>query len=168
MALQKFVSGIGMVDMSPEEEAVHVAQQAADSAPRLSLAEAQRQLVALLDSVTRPVLDAYPLAERLSWDAKEAEAKAAQWAGDPVQDDYPLLRGEIAAERGGAADDITSPDILDKAASVLAKAESWRSLVSAISGLRQRTAMRLDAAEDDAERVGIINEVTLVARALTG
>jgi len=117
-----------------------------------SLEAAKAELMAMIEAATAPILDAYPRAERLSWDAKEAEAAGFMNAELPVVSDYPLLRGECAAEETIAAGDVTLPMLADKAEAVLWMASQWRDLISFLSGLRKRTEAAIDLAEEDAGR----------------
>lgn len=122
----------------------------------LSAGAAKVQLLAMIDAATRPILDAYPPAERLSWDAKEIAAAAFMVAAEPVLADYGLLRGEVAAELAIAAGDVTLEQLATKAEAVLWMASQWRALVSTLSGLRKRYEAAIDAAEDDAGRRAVI------------
>jgi hypothetical protein len=114
---------------SPDPQIIVTAEQREAEQVAASLT----RLRALLDAATRPILDGYPEAERLSWPAKETEALAV------------LTPAEIAA----------------KAALVLAKAATWRALVSAISGIRQRAEAALAGATNDTDREAVLGEVAV-------
>lgn len=122
--------------------------------PTMTAAAAKAVLIAMLDQATRPILDAYPPAERLSWDAKEAEAAAFMAEVDPELQgyEYGLLRGEVAAELGITPVDVTVQQLGAKAEAVLWMAGQWRDLISALSGLRKRYEDDIYSAEDDAGR----------------
>lgn len=125
--------------------------------PAISGPIAKALLVTMLDKATRPILDAYPPAERLAWDAKEAEAVAFIAALEPAPADYPLLRGEVAAELAIAAGAVTIEQLAAKVEAVLWMASQWRALVSTLSGLRARTMVDIEAAEDDAGRRAVLD-----------
>jgi hypothetical protein len=135
-------------------------QFSASAAP--SASEAKEQLKALLEAATAPILDAYPPAEQLSWDAKEIEAAAFTTAAaaaavdgtapTPLPADYPMLRGEVAAEMMIAAVDVTIEQLADKVEAVLWMASQWRALISALSGIRKRAETAIEVAEDRAGR----------------
>lgn len=125
---------------------------ASNPAPKLTATEARSALIGMIDKATRPILDAYPPAERLSWDAKEQEAKAVLAVAEPEPADYPLLSGELSAELSIAVGDVSSADIAIKAASVMAKAAAWRATSSALAGIRRRGEAAIAAATDDAGR----------------
>jgi hypothetical protein len=95
----------------------------------------------MLDAATRPILDTYPEAERLSWAAKEVEAQF-------LHDGAPLLTAEIAAQEGIPIEDVTDEQRLAKAKVVLAKASTWRALIAKVSGLRQRYEPLLAKSKD--------------------
>lgn len=98
------------------------------------------RLYKMLDAATRPILTAYPEAERLSWSAKEVEALDPRHA--------PLLTAEIAAQEGIPIEDVTDEQRLAKAKVVLAKASTWRALIAKVSGLRQRYEQGLAKSKD--------------------
>lgn len=148
---------------TPEVVEAYRAQLAAAVAPEpLSLDGARQQLIAMLDRATRPILDAYPDAERLSWAAKEAEAAAVLAAAEPAPALAPLLAGELAAQ---FAQTPTAPQLTERASTVLAKAAAWRTLISAVSGLRQRFETELEAAPDDDARRAVL---TAAGAAISG
>lgn len=121
--------------------------------PPYTAADALAELHAALDAATRPILAAYPEAERLSWPAKEIEADAVLASDVLDLGDAPLLVAEIAAQQAIAPEAVTAQQLTAKATAVLAKAAAWRALISAISGLRQRyEALIADAPDDDARR----------------
>lgn len=127
----------------------------------LALAELHR----LLAAATAPILAAYPEAERLAWDAKEAEAAGFMADPEPAPATYPLLRGEVAAELGIAPGAVSVEQIATKAEAVLWLASQWRSLVSRLSGVRKRAAAAIAVAENDAGRRAAVLEV---AAAISG
>lgn len=120
--------------------------------------EARAQLRELLDGATASILAAYPEAERLAWDAKETEAAAFMADLDPVPQSYPLLRGEVAAERGLEASAVTLDQLATKAEAVLWRASQWRSLVSRLSGVRKRATAAIAEAGSDQDRRAAVEE----------
>lgn len=122
----------------------------------ITAAEAVAQVLSMIEGTTRPILGAYPQAERLSWDAKEAEAVSFMAAAAPVVSGYPLLRGEVAAELEIAPGEVTLIQLADKVEAVLWMASQWRALVSFLSGLRKRTEVDIYAAADDAGRRAVV------------
>lgn len=114
-------------------------QPAADPA-RLqeARADAEARLVQAIEAASLALTGAVPLAEKLSWTAKEEAARALKGGtADPAQ--RALLEGE-AAVTGEAVDDL--------AARILRNAESWRLAIAWLSGLRRRTLGAVTAADD--------------------
>jgi hypothetical protein len=139
---------------SPDPQIIVTAEQREAEQVAASLT----RLRALLDAATRPILDGYPEAERLSWPAKETEALAV--LADETAE-APLLVAEIAAQQAVAPATVTPAEIAAKAALVLAKAATWRALVSAISGIRQRAEAALAGATNDTDREAVLGEVAV-------
>jgi hypothetical protein len=77
-----------------------------------------------------------PTDERLSWDAKLAEAKA--YVADPASP-TPMLSVEVA---------LTGETVADLAATVVAKGEEYATYAAQIAGLRRATEAALRAATD--------------------
>ena len=149
---------------TPEVVEAYREQLTAAIAPEpLSLDGARQQLIGMLDRATRPILDAYPDAERLSWDAKEAEAATVLAAAEPMPALAPLLAGELAAQFGQAP---TAGQLTGRATTVIAKAAAWRTLISAVSGLRQRFETELEAAPDDNARRAVLTAAEAAIGAL--
>lgn len=116
-----------------------------------ALTDAKSQLRSMLDEATRPILDAYPAAERLSWDAKEEEARTVLDGGNA--EGASLLAGELAAQTGKAP---TAKQLATRAGVVIEKADEWRRLVGTIAGLRQKFEAALDAAKDEDARRAVL------------
>jgi len=136
--------------------------------PGPSISEAKAELKAMIEAATAPILDAYPRAERLSWDAKEADAAAFMAAEDPEPWQFDLLRSEIAAEMAIVVGDVTLEQLTAKAEAVLWMASQFRALVSFLSGLRKRTEAAIDAAEDDAGRRAAVEAARAAIGGLAG
>lgn len=130
--------------------------------------EARARLLIMLDAAARPILAAYPEAERLSWPAKEAEAAAVLAADVLDLDAAPLLLAEIAAQQAIAPAAVTAEQLATKAATVLAKAAAWRALISAVSGLRQRYEAAIAGAEDDPARRDVLAAAAAETMGLAG
>ncbi len=137
-------------DATPEEEAAILATQAAAAAvPKYPDADAAKSamvewITAFTASVTGPV----PIDERLSWDAKEAAARAyiaqtADAAQTAMIEDEAAITQEVPAEL---------------AAIIIAKADVFRAIAAKVAGLRRKTVTAIDAVTDPA-----IYEVVLVA-----
>jgi hypothetical protein len=84
------------------------------------------------------ILDAYPEAERLTWDKQEDEARA--WIADDTTA-TPYLDG-LAAARGIA--------LAEVAARVIEKSDAFMAASSAATGKRQRLIEAIEAAPDAA------------------
>ena len=134
----------------------------------LSVAGAKAQLRAMIEAATAPILDAYPTAEQLSWDAKETEATAFMAAPEPEIAMCPLLVGEISAELGIAAVAVSLEQLAAKAEAVLWMASQFRALVSFLSGLRKRTETAIDAASDASGRRAAVDAARVSIVAVTG
>lgn len=86
------------------------------------------------NTITGPV----PLNEKLSWDAKEAAAKA-------------IIAGTATAEQQSLLDDeaaLTSEVTADLASIVVAKAAVYRQVVSRVAGLRRALTAQIEAETD--------------------
>lgn len=86
------------------------------------------------DNITGPV----PLNEKLSWDAKEAAAKAII-AGNATAEQQQLLDDEAA---------LTSEATADLANIIVAKAAFYRQVVSRVAGLRRALTAQIEAETD--------------------
>lgn len=118
----------------------------------LSVAEAKGQIITSIDGATASIIDAYPVAERLGWDAKAAEAAAVLAAGaGATLAMAPLLTAECVAEYGAADDATRLTQLATKAQTVLDKAAAWGQLMATLSGLRGKAFVAIDAAGNDAE-----------------
>ncbi len=138
----------GHYEIEPEPEAA--------PEPPFTAAVARAALIRLIEGATQPILNAYPAAERLSWDAKEAEAKAFMEAAEPVLWHYAMLRDEVASELAIDAGDVTAQQLAGKAEAVLWMAAQWRALISALSGIRKRVETDIYSATDDAARRAVV------------
>jgi hypothetical protein len=86
------------------------------------------------EGITGPV----PLDEKLSWDAKEAAAKAVI-AGTATAEQQSLLDDEAA---------LTSETTTDLANTIVAKATVYRQVVSRVAGLRRVLTTQIEAETD--------------------
>ncbi len=103
--------------------------------------EALAALTSYVDEFAASVTGKVPIDEKLSWAAKEV---AAQAVSDGVQtaDQLKLLKDEA---------DLTGETPQALAATVLAKASVYRSVVSRIAGLRRVTTTAIEAADRNAD-----------------
>jgi hypothetical protein len=151
---------------TPEHDAWMAVVTARDAAyrqaplvPDPALAEAKgRALLAVLafaDEMGTQLLAGYPAAERASWDAKLAEARAIV-AGeiDPLK--FPVVAAEIG---------VTGANATDVAAIVLAKAGMFQQAAGLISGLRQATIAGVDAAQTLGEIAAVLDGAKAQAEA---
>lgn len=118
--------------------------------PPLTPADAKATIIAAIDAATAALLAPYPVSERMSFDAKAAEARAVL-AADPEAFEFslaPLLGAECGTQLGEADDATRRTQIIAKATLVHAKAVAWGALAARHSGLRQRAFAAIDAAED--------------------
>lgn len=81
------------------------AEELAIVPPSIDAPRARSAVIAAIDRATAAILDAYPRAERLGWDAKANEARAVLDGGESATLELaPLLVAECAAEHGEADD----------------------------------------------------------------
>jgi hypothetical protein len=112
---------------------------------------AKARIVAAINEATTTIINAYPAAERLGWDAKAAEASAVLAAGaGATLAMAPLLSAECAAEYGEADDATRLNQLIAKAQTVRDKAVAWGQLMAILSGIRQRAFAAVDQARDAA------------------
>jgi hypothetical protein len=114
--------------------------QMVTTADRLAAATraAEAQLAAAIEAAILARTGTLPPSEPLSWTAKEDAARA--WlAGAAEAGQRALLESEAA---------MTGEPLDTLAGHILAKAEAWRQTIGRLSGLRRRTAARLQAAPD--------------------
>jgi hypothetical protein len=94
-------------------------------------------IAAFTASVTGPV----PIDERLSWDAKEAAARAyVATTADTLQ--AAMIEGEAA---------VTGEDPATLAAIIIVKADAFRAIAAKVAGLRRKTVTTIDAVKDPAD-----------------
>ncbi len=100
-------------------------------------ASAKRAMLAWIDNLTGIFTADTPIDERLSWDAKEAAARA--WlAGTASVEQIALLDAECA---------ITGETRDNLALLILANADLFRAVIGSVSGVRRTTSDAIDAAE---------------------
>lgn len=100
-------------------------------------ATAEAQIIALIDAATAAITGPIPLAEKLSWDAKERAARAfvAKAADDA---DLALLEGEAS---------VTGEDVAVLAPKIIRNADAYRLAAARLAGLRRLTIAALRAAD---------------------
>lgn len=124
-----------------------VSQAALDAAiaawvppPRLTdAAQAKAELSAGIDAILKAVVGDVPEHEKLSWPVKEAAARRVL-AEQSFEADRAMLSVEMAA--------LGQSDLTAVARRIVAKADVWRALVAAASGIRQTAEKEIDAAAD--------------------
>lgn len=118
---------------------------------------AKARMVAAINEATTTIINAYPAAERLGWDAKAAEAAAVLAAGaGATLAIAPLLAAECVAEYGAADDATRLTQLATKAQTVLDKAAAWGQLMAKLSGLRGKAFAAIDAAKSVTELDGAL------------
>lgn len=119
----------------------------------LALAEAQgaarAALLARIEAVTAGITGAVPLAEMLSWAAKEAAARACAGAGATAEQ-AALITGEAA---------VTGEDPAALVARIIAKADAYRGVIAALTGLRRRGIGAIAAAESPAALAAVMQAI---------
>src|SRR5690606_33507719 len=134
---------------TPDPAKIITAAAKAEAKAAEEKAAAKATVKAAIDTAAASILDAYPLAERMGWDAKAAEASAVLSAGESATLDMaPLLVAECAAEMGVALDEDRLVQLIAKASAVAAKATAWGELMATLSGIRGKAYAAIDAAED--------------------
>lgn len=107
---------------------------------RAARAAAEARLLERIATVAEGLTGPAPLAEKLSWSAKE-EAARAHAAGTAGPEQRALLDGEAA---------LTGENPADLAARILRNADAWRQAVAWLSGLRRSTLAAMARAADPA------------------
>ena len=122
-----FDRGTGTWRPDPAEERARLAR---------ARAEAQAEVIALIDARAETITGGVPLVERLSWGPKEAAARALL-AGTPGPQDQAMIAAE-ARLRGEA------PQVL--ARRIVARADQWRALAAELAAHRHAAAEAIDRA----------------------
>lgn len=104
---------------------------------------AEAQIIALIDAATAAITGPVPLAEKLSWDAKERAARAFV-AGRADDADMALLQGEA---------NVTGETVEKLAPKILANSDAYREAAARLAGLRRITVSAVRRAES-VEAVG--------------
>lgn len=99
---------------------------------------AKAALVDWVDEFTAGVTGPVPKDEKLSWDAKEAAAKA-HLAGTADAEQTALLQGEA---------DLTGESLNDLSTAIITKATTFRAVVGKVAGLRRAMTTAIDAESD--------------------
>lgn len=98
-------------------------------------AEADVRLAALIEQATGSLSQGIPLAEQLTWAAKEAAAQAVL-AGSALPVQEALLKDEA---------ELSGETVIELAALILSHAESYRTEVARYAGLRRQASAALAA-----------------------
>ena len=117
--------------------------------------DARKAVLAFADKIASRLTDGYPDAERASWVAKQAEARAIV-AGEADPAAYPVIAAEIA---------LTGRDAAELAPVILAKASVYERAAGMISGLRQATLAAVDAAVSAEEIAAVLASAKAQAEA---
>ena len=130
-----------MADWFPAENACPGWQLNGDELvpPRavLTPSQAQSAVLAAISAVEEALTSGVPLAEKLSWTAKE-QAALAVYAGTETEADTALLAGEAS---------ITGETVTELAARIIAAAEAYRFAASRLAGIRRAAEKAIAAAE---------------------
>jgi hypothetical protein len=110
--------------------------------PRLTdAAQAKAELAAGIDAILKAVVGEVPEHEKLSWPVKEAAARRVLADGTAALfEDRAMLATEMQL--------LGQSDIDAVARRIVAKADQWRALVAAASGIRQAAEKEIEAAAD--------------------
>jgi|GEM_PF-1091947 len=125
--------------------------------PKYQSADAAKAaMVQWANNFTAAVTGPVPIDERLSWDAKEAAARAyiAETA-DTAQ--TAMIETEAAITEEGPA---------SLAAIIIAKADTFRAVVARVAGLRRKTIAAIDAVVDPADYETVLLSAKAEAEAL--
>ncbi len=112
------------------------------SARRLAEARAtaMAQILEAIHGVTEAMTGPVPLAEKLSWSAKEAAARATM-EGRATKAEAAMIEGEAA---------MTGESSVDLIGRILKNADAYRAAMAQLSGLRRAAEAAIDAAGDPA------------------
>lgn len=156
--MQKYISGVGVVGLTPEEEAAVRAEWAENdpSTPERMAASKLTEINIACDAAMAKVSAGYPESEVLTWGKQEQEARA--WAANNAEP-MPFVSA-LATERGIAASDL--------AGRIVAKADLYAAASAAIVGQRQRledqiVAILADELMADADKSAAIELIAWVA-----
>ncbi|MCC6306572.1 MAG: hypothetical protein IT545_15445 [Rhodobacteraceae bacterium] len=109
-------------------------------------AAAAAGLVGAIEAAAEAATGRVPLAERLSWPAKEAAARAIL-AGAATAADLGLIAAEAA---------VTGEVPGDLALRIVGRAEALRTIAARLAGLRRRTLAEIGAAATAAAAAGVL------------
>ena len=116
--------------------------------PAYATADAAKvAIVAWFDKFTEGVTGVIPKDEKLSWDAKEASAKA-HIAGTADAEQTALLQSEA---------DLTGETLTELSNIIITKAATFRTVVGKVAGLRRAMMTSIDAESDPYEYEIILN-----------
>jgi phage FluMu protein gp41 len=135
--MKKMVNGV-LMDMTEDEIAAHSARMPSD-ADTLAQAKvaAGAALIAWSNAVTAAITGPVPLAEMLSWSAKETAARAMLNASASDAD----------AAMIGAEAAVTRADPLELSQRIIANADAYRQAIAALTGLRLQALKAIAAAD---------------------
>jgi len=109
---------------------------------------ARAAMLGFINDLTKTITDQYPAAEVSAWPSK-AEAARAVIAGTAREDQTSMISAEAA---------LVGSTTEEQAAAIVAKAENYESIVSKVSGLRQKTEALIVASTTSQEREAVLGE----------
>ena len=109
---------------------------------------ARAAMLGFINDLTKTITDQYPAAEVAAWPSK-AEAARAVIAGTAREDQTSMISAEAA---------LVGSTTEEQAAAIVAKAENYESIVSKVSGLRQKTEALIVASTTSQEREAVLGE----------
>lgn len=107
----------------------------------LNAAAANAAMVAWLDGFTAAVTGPIPIDERLSWDAKEAAARAC------IAETADVAQTALIEEEAAVAEE----DPADLAALIITRADTFRAVIAKLAGLRRKTMAAIDAVSEPSD-----------------
>lgn len=110
--------------------------------------DARAAMLGFINDLTKTITDQYPAAEVSAWPSK-AEAARAVIAGTAREDQTSMISAEAA---------LVGSTTEEQAAAIVAKAENYESIVSKVSGLRQKTEALIVASTTSQEREAVLGE----------
>lgn len=110
------------------------------SALAAAKAQANARVITLIEAATATITGPVPLAEMLSWTAKEEAARRLLTYPEDVTD------AGIEAILGGEAA-LTGETIGQLAIKIIANADAYRTIIAVLAGLRRKTSAAIDTAQ---------------------
>ena len=125
-----------------------------DPPPRFPNADAAKAALAeWATRATAAITGPVPPDEKIAWPAKEAAARAIL-AGEATADQLTLVGAEAV---------FTGETVADLCGKIIARADLFRSVVAAVSGIRRHASAQIDASQPT-EYEGILNAARITAQ----